>query len=369
MAYKVPFSNLKAFYQDHQPEVSEAVLRVCASGWYLLGEEIKKFESSYAEYCEAKYCLGVANGLQALELALKAVGVGIGHEVIVPAHTFVATALAVTNVGATPVFCDVDDQTFNMDIESALKRVSGKTAAFLPVHLYGRPFDVEALQASAGVVPIVEDNAQAQGAHLRGKITGGMGAAAGTSFYPGKNIGAFGDAGAVTTNDENIAKKITSLRNYGQTVKYHHDLLGTNSRLSEIQAAILSIKLKYLEAVNLRRAQIAGIYSRELAKLPDLRLPEILGPGEHVFHQYVVRTERRDDLKKFLEGQGVEVLIHYPIPVHLQKAYDFLGYKKGDFPKAEKICGEILSLPIYPEMSDADAVFVAEHIRRFFSLR
>lgn len=369
----VPFLDLKATYEELKPEFDEAYQRVMNSGWYLLGQELEAFEVEYAAYCEAKYCIGVANGLDALHLILRAYDIGPGDEVIVPAHTFIATWLAVSYVGATPVPVEVDQKTYNIDPERIKAAITSRTKAIMPVHLYGQPADMDPILAIANKhgLKVIEDSAQAQGARYKGRRTGGLGDAAGHSFYPGKNLGAFADAGAVTTNDPDLYTKVRKLRNYGSVVKYQHELQGVNSRIDELTAAFLRVKLRKLDEWNARRKMIAERYLAELSvvgcqlsggsRSSVIRLPFVPDWVEPSWHLFVIRHPRRDLLQKKLSEAGIGSLIHYPVPPHLTGAYQSLGLKHGDFPNTEQLCSEILSLPIGPHLSatQADSVYSA----------
>jgi dTDP-4-amino-4,6-dideoxygalactose transaminase len=348
----VPFLDVKAAYEELKDKIDNAVARVLASGWYLLGEEITAFEREFGAYCDVKHCIGVANGLDALHLILRAMEIGPGDEVIVPANTYIATWLAVSYAGATPVPVEPSELTYNIDpalIESA---ITPRTKAIMPVHLYGQPAEMEPITAIAHKhgLRVIEDAAQAQGARYQGKRTGGLADAAGFSFYPGKNLGALGDAGAVTTNDDRVAEQVRLLRNYGSAVKYQHQLKGFNSRLDEIQAAILRVKLEHLDEWNSRRQRVAELYQQQLSNA-DVVLPQCADACEPVWHVFVVRSRQRDALQNYLSANGIGTLIHYPTPPHLQPAYVDLGYRRGAFPLSERIAAEVLSLPIGPHLS------------------
>jgi len=348
----IAFLELKPIYSELKDEFDEAYHRVMDSGWYLLGEELEAFETEYAEYCETEYCIGVSSGLDALHLILRAMDIGPGDEVIVPAHTFIATWLAVTFSGAKPVPVDVDANTYNISTEKIEEAITPRTKAIIPVHLYGQPADMDAvlLIAKNHGLKVIEDAAQAHGALYKGRKTGGLGDAAGFSFYPGKNLGAFSDAGCVTTNNTDLEDKLRKLRNYGSVVRYHHELLGTNSRMDELQAAFLRIKLTKLDEWNTRRKTVAHLYLEMLKDIPHTVLPQVMPWAEPVWHLFPWQIQGRDATQTELSSHGVTTLIHYPIPPHLADAYTCLGYKKGDFPVAEKLATQELSLPIGPHL-------------------
>lgn len=349
MSIKVPFLDLKAPYSELKLELDAAHQRVMDSGWYLLAHELQAFEEEFADYCGVKYAVGVGNGLEALELLLRAYQIGPGDEVIVPSNTYIATWLAVSYVGATPVPVEPDIHTYNLDPNLILEAITPNTKAILPVHLYGQPADMDAINALAAAhnLIVIEDAAQAHGARYKGKRVGALGHAAGWSFYPGKNLGAFGDAGGITTNDAEIAEKVKVLRNYGSQKKYFNDLQGVNSRLDEVQAAALRVKLKYLDEWNARRKEIAADYLAQL-QAPDLVLPVTLDSCDPVWHLFVVRSQNREALSEHLTQQGIQTLIHYPIPPHKQRAY--MGMNQSSYPISEKIHNEVLSLPMGPHM-------------------
>lgn len=357
----VPFLELLPAYGELREELDAAYRRVMASGWYILGEEVERFEAEFAAYCGVRHCVCVANGLDALTLALMAADIGPGDEVIVPAMTFVATWLAVSHAGATPVPVDVKADTFNLDAARIESVLTPRTKAILPVHLYGQPADMDSILAVARRhrLVVVEDAAQAHGARYRGRRAGTWGDLAGFSFYPGKNLGAFGDGGAITTNDADLDRRLRRLRNYGSDRKYHHEVLGLNSRLDPLQAAFLSVKLKHLDEWNLRRKTIAEGYLRRLAGQAGLRLPAVAEGAEPVWHLFPVLAKDRDGLQARLEAIGVHTQIHYPIPPHLSGAYAHLGRKPGEFPAAERIAAEELSLPIGPHLAAPESVVAA----------
>ena len=337
--------------------------------WYILGEQLQAFEAEYAAYSGTAYCCGVGNGFDALYIALKVLGVGPGDEVIVPAHTFIATWLAVSHTGATPVPVEPQASTGNIDPDKIEAALTSKTKVILPVHLYGQACDMEAIMAVAQKhgLYVVEDNAQAQGATYKGQLTGSFGHLNATSFYPTKNLGAFGDAGALTTNQAELARQVRAFRNYGSEVKYQHDQVGVNSRLDELQAALLRIKLPYMPQWTAERQYLANLYHTYLQDLPALTSPITARGATHVYHIYQVRTPRRDELQHFLLRRGIGTQIHYPVPPHLQKAYDTLGFVPGAFPITEEIAATSLSLPLWPGLEENQVKYVCACIRDFFN--
>ncbi len=349
---RIPFLDLRAAYLELKTEVDDAISRVLASGWYILGPEVEAFEAEFAEYCEANYAVGVANGLDALHLALRALDVGAGDEVIVPSNTYIATWLAVSQCGASPVPVEPDEQTFNIDPSLIEAAITPRTRAILPVHLYGQPADLDPILSVAREhgLYVLEDGAQAHGARYKGKRLGAHGDAVAWSFYPGKNLGAMGDGGAITTNDPQIADRIRVLRNYGSREKYANEVQGVNSRLDPLQAAVLRVKLAHLDEWNARRRAVAERYRKDLFGV-GLNLPYVPDWAEPVWHLYVIRHPRRDALQQALEEAGVGTLIHYPIPPHCQDAYRQSGLAKGAFPVAESLADQMLSLPIGPHMT------------------
>ena len=374
---KIPFLDIHAGYLELKDGFDAAYHRVMDSGWVLLGEETRAFEAEFAAYGETKHCVAVGNGLDALQLVLRAWDIGPGDEVIVPAHTFIATWLAVSNVGARPVPVEPDEATCNIDAERMEAAITPRTKAIIPVHLYGQPADMDPVMALAEKhgLKVLEDNAQAQGARYKGRRTGSLGHAAAASFYPGKNLGAFGDAGAVTTGDDNLADRVRMLRNYGSTVKYRHELTGLNSRIDELQAAFLRVKLRHLDQWNARRKALASEYLSHLPAAVSVRrgglrlsslnclrpspprygsqllLPIVPSWADPVWHLFVIRHPKRDALQEKLSNDGIQTVIHYPVPPHLSGAYAGMGFKRGDFPIAEKLAGEVLSLPIGPHLT------------------
>lgn len=339
------------------------------SQWYILGKSVAHFEEAYTHFNSVQHCVGVSNGLDALCLALEILGVGPSDEVIVPSNAYIASVLAVSQVGATPVFVEPDIATANIDPTKIAVVIGPRTKAIMPVHLYGQACEMGAIMALAEKhsLWVVEDNAQAQGAAYNNQLTGSFGHLNATSFYPTKNLGALGDAGALTTNREAYAERAKILRNYGSATKYHHPYIGYNRRLDECQAAFLSVKLPHLNAWNAERQRIANWYNHHLSEVEELHLPVVAEGATHIYHLYVVRCAQRDALQTFLGDKGIGTLIHYPVPPHLQPAYAHLGYKRGDFPIAELWADTCLSLPMYPGLSEAQVVTVAEAIKSFFA--
>lgn len=365
---KVPILDLKPAYDELRTELDAAYHRVMESGWVLLGRELEAFESEYAASVGVKHCIGVANGLEAMQLVLMARGIGPGDEVVVPSHGYIATWLAVTHVGATPVPCEPDPATYNLDPGRLPDVLTPRTKAILPIHLYGQTADMQAINALAeqrGLF-VLEDAAQSHGARCHGRAAGALGHAAGVSFYPSKNLGAMADAGAVTTDDAALADKLRHLRNYGSKVRYQNEYLGLNSRLSELQAAFLRVKLPVLEAWNARRAKLAELYVKELRGVGDLVLPGVPAWADPVWHLFVIRTARRGGLQAHLTAQGVGTQVHYPVPPHLSKAYAVFGGKRGDYPLAERLADEVLSLPIGPHVSAEQVAYVCAQVKAFF---
>lgn len=362
----IPFVSFKPLEKALDKSLREAFERVYTHSWYIEGEEDKIFESAFAKYCSTKYCVGVGNGLDALFLALKALGIKQGDEVIVPSNTYIATALAVTYVGAIPIFVEPDINTFNINPDNIEAAITDKTKAIMPVHLYGLPCDMDSIMALAKKYDlfVVEDCAQAHGARYKGKVVGSFGNVAGFSFYPGKNLGALGDAGASVTDNKELANKIRALGNYGSDYKYHHILKGNNSRLDEIQAAFLSAKLPYLDKVNEERRRIAQKYLEGI-KNPEVILPRVPQYATPVWHIFGIRCKRRNELEKFLNEAGIGTNKHYPIPMHLQECYRDLGYKEGDFPIAEEISATELSIPMYYGMTDEEIQYIIDKVNAF----
>ena len=363
---KIPFVTFKPLEAELDKELRAAFDRVYTRSWYIEGVEDEAFEKAFAKYCDSSYCVGVGNGLDALFLALKALGIKEGDEVIVPSNTYIATALAVTYVGATPVFVEPDIRTFNIDPTRIEEAITEKTKAIMPVHLYGQPCDMDPIMEIAkkyGLF-VVEDCAQAHGATYKGKVIGSFGDAAGFSFYPGKNLGALGDAGATVTNNEELAKKVRALGNYGSDYKYHHIYKGNNSRLDELQAAFLAAKLPHLNRMNEERRKIAQKYIYGI-KNEEVILPYIPEDANPVWHIFGIRCKRRDELEKFLNDAGIGTNKHYPIPMHLQECYKDLGFKEGIFPIAEEISATELSIPMYYGMTDEEVQYVIDKVNEF----
>jgi len=360
---QVPFLDMKAPYLELKNELDAAYQRVMESGWYVLGKEVESFEQEFAQYCGVKHCIGVGNGLDALFLVLKAWGIGEGDEVIVPANTYIATWLAVTYTGAKVVPVEPDELTYNIDPSKIEAVITNKTKVIIAVHLYGQTADMPSINiiAKKHNLKVLEDAAQAHGAKCNGNRVGGLGDAAGISMYPGKNLGAFGDAGVVTTNDDETADKVRVLRNYGSKVKYQNEVVGHNSRLDELQAALLRVKLRYLDKWNHRRTQVAQSYLRELVENRKIVLPYVPEWAEPVWHLFVIRTKQRDNLQKKLADNGIGSLIHYPIPPHLSGAYKEYRWIKGDFPISARHADEVLSLPMGPHMK----VDQVEHLIKY----
>jgi dTDP-4-amino-4,6-dideoxygalactose transaminase len=361
----IPFLDLKASYLELKQELDEAYFRVVESGWYILGPEVEAFEGEFAEYCNVKHCISIGNGLEALHLILRSMGIGPGDEIIVPSNTFIATWLAVSYSGAIPVPVEPDERTFNIDVNKIVPAITERTKAIIPVHLYGQPADMDPINEIAKnyKLKVIEDAAQAHGATYKGKRVGGISDAAGFSFYPGKNLGAFGDAGAVTTNDSDLAARVRVLRNYGSRIKYLNEIKGFNSRLDPLQAAFLRVKIKHLDDWNNRRRRIAAKYLEAITGGSAMTLPLVPSWAEPVWHLFVILTPQRDLLQKHLADYGIQTLIHYPVPPHRQGAYRELSHL--DLPVSERIHRQTLSLPMGPVMSDKDASYVAKAVNSF----
>ncbi len=369
---QVPMNDLSLQHAAIRQEIDAAVADVIGSCGFILGPRVKAFEEAYAGYCGVEHCVGVSNGTDALILTLRALGVGPGHEVITTPHTFGATGEAICHVGARPVFVDVEDAHLCLDPELVEAAITQRTKVILPVHIYGHPADMTALRqiADRHNIDVIEDAAQAQGARQGQATAGSMGRAGCFSFYPGKNLGAFGDAGGITTDDEALATRLRSLRNHGMPLagpKFHYDELGYNNRMDGLQGAVLGVKLPHLEGWNEHRRQIARRYAERLEGVGDLQLPAEAAGARHVYHLYTVRTQQRDGLAEFLRGVGVSTAVMYPMPLHLTDAYAFIGDGLGAHPVSEEACRRILSLPIFPEMADDTVDYVADQVRSFFA--
>jgi dTDP-4-amino-4,6-dideoxygalactose transaminase len=366
----VPFNSFEKTNFEIKDEIISSFNAFFDSNNYILGNSVKDFEDSYSKFNKTKFCVGVSNGLDALHLSLKALNIKKGDEVIVPSNTYIASILSITFVNATPVFVEPFIDTYNIDIEKIEEAITNKTKAIMPVHLYGQAVQMDKIMeiAKKHNLYVIEDNAQSQGALFDGKLTGSFGDINGTSFYPGKNLGALGDAGAITTDNEDLANKIRVFRNYGSEKKYYNDVLGYNMRIDECQASFLNIKLKYLNNWNKLRNEVANYYSHHLYNVGDIKLPICADKSTHVYHLFVIRTSKRNQLQEFLNQFGIQTLIHYPIPPHLQKAYSFLNFKKGDFPITEEISDTCLSLPIWPGISGDQLDYTIDKIKLFYKI-
>lgn len=360
----IEYSNFRKMHEPLSKEFNKCFQDVYENQWFIHGKKLEQFEKEFADYCGAKHCIGVGNGLDALQLILRACDIGAGDEVIVPSNTFIATVLAISYVGAIPVFVEPDEETLLINHKLIEEKVTSETKAIMVVHLYGRLADMESINAIAQKyhLRVFEDTAQAHGAVHNGVKAGNFGMASAFSFYPGKNLGAFGDAGAVVTNDKELADKVRSLSNYGSSQKYKHDYKGVNSRLDEIQAAVLSVKLKYLDIWTEERIKIAQIYYERINN-EKIKLP--VYTNENVYHIFPIFCEKRDELQEYLLQKGIHTLIHYPTAIHLQGAYQDLGYQIGDFPVAEKICATELSIPLYPGLTRNEIEYIVECINAF----
>lgn len=366
---KIPLVDLARQYQSLRSIIDRSVKQTLSRGDFILGENVRQFEQNFAEFCQVKYCVGVASGTDALLLSLRALGVGLGDEVIAPAFTFIATVLPVVYLGAKPVLVDINPETYQVDIDKLESAITKKTKVIIPVHLYGFPAPIKEIQKIARKykIYVLEDACQAHGSTIEGRRCGSFGDLAAFSFYPSKNLGAAGDGGAVVTNNKKFTEVIQALRHVGQFQRYQHDLVGYNSRLDNLHAGVLAIKLKQLEKWNQRRRQLAQIYDKLLANFPIILPPaptrEIL-PNYHV---YAIRTKKREKMLEFLNKNDISCVIHYPIPLHLQKALKVLGYHRGNFPQSEAAAREVLSLPMYPELKETEVKYVCAKIRQFFT--
>lgn len=363
---QIPFNTLKLGYEKYRDEYLEAATRVLDSGWYTLGHELEAFEKEFAGWLGMEYCVGLNSGLDALILAVRALGIKAGDEVIVPANTYIASVLGITENGATPAFVE-PDQYYNIDPDRIEQAITPKTKAIMVVHLYGQACRMDKIIdiAKRHNLPVIEDCAQSHGATFNGQKTGTFGAISCFSFFPTKNMGAFGDAGAIATNDEHVAQKIRALRNYGSEKKYYNKYQGVNSRMDEIQAALLRVKLRHIDEITAERRAIAEAYLSGI-KNPDIILPQIAEGASHVWHLFVVRTEKRDELQKYLADNSIGTQIHYPVPPHLAEAYKELGHRKGEFPITESYGEKILSMPLYIDMPISDIIYITDIINAFY---
>lgn len=365
----VPFLDLKQINKSYETDLLEQLKQVIDSGWFIMGKQLSQFETSYAQFNTTKYSVGVGNGLDALILSLKALGIGVGDEVIVPSNTYIASWLAVSYVGATLIPVEPRLETYNINPDLIEEKITSSTKAIMPVNLYGQACELEKIMAIATKhnLFVIEDNAQAQGATCNGKLAGSFGHINGTSFYPGKNLGALGDAGAITSNDESLITKVKTLRNYGSQEKYYNEVKGYNSRLDELQAAFLSVKLKKLIDENNQRIAIANVYLEKLKGIHDLVLPQLADGCTSNYHLFVVRTSKRNELQMHLTSKGIGTVIHYPVPPHKQKAYSDLHFSESNFPLASLIADSCLSLPIFPGMTEEQITYICETIKTFYA--
>ena len=366
---RVQFVDLGYQYEVIKDDVQASYAEIMPTSRFILGKEVGEFESAFAEYCETRHGIGVASGLDALEIALRALDIGPGDEVITAANTFIATALAISLAGAEPVLVETDEATYNIDPAKIEAAITPATKAIMPVHLYGQPADMDPILeiAARHGLKVIEDASQSHGARYKGKRTGSMSDVAAFSLYPGKNLGAFGDAGVIVTSDDELAQRMRLLRNYGSSKKYHHEELGRNSRMATLQAAACKAKLPHLDGWNENRRRAAARYTEGLQGVGDVITPQVMEGVEHVFHLYVIRTKRRDELMARLQENEIDCIIHYPIPIHLQEAYSGNGWSEGDFPLTEQLAGEILSLPIYGSLSDEQIDHVVATVRSLWA--
>jgi len=366
MGYKIEFTDLKKQYRNLEPEIVSALKEVMESARFINGPQVKELEQRMAQYCNTKYAVGVSSGTDALILSLMAIDIKPGDEVITTPFTFIATAEVISLLKAVPVFVDIDEKTYNIDVSRIEEKISPKTKAIIPVHLYGQMADMDEILKIARKhnLFVIEDAAQAIGAEYKGKKSGSIGDFGAFSFFPAKNLGCYGDGGAITTNNQESAEKLYMLRQHGSKARYQHSLIGTNARLDTMQAAVLLVKFKYLDEWLENRIKLAQRYTEKLKHL--VQTPYVKPERKHVFNQYTIRTEKRDELIKYLNENGIPTAVHYPKPLHLQEAFSYLGYKEGDLPVSEKISKEVLSLPMYPEMSEQEQDLVIETIYKFF---
>ena len=367
----IPFLDLKIQYEQIKNTVIPIYQNIMANAMFIGGPQVTGFEQEFADFCETRFCAGVASGTDALRFALMAAGVGSNHEVITVPNTFIATSESITQTGATPVFVDVYPETSNIDVDQIEAKITPRTKAIIPVHLYGQPADMDPILEIADLhgLVVIEDACQAHGALYKGRKAGSIGLAGCFSFYPGKNLGAFGEAGAVVSNDETLIQKIKIIRDHGQAIKYFHDIEGYNGRLDALQAAVLRVKLKKLADWNQSRRQKASLYNKLLSEISEIEKPFEKDFAISVYHLYVIHTNERDNLMKYLNEQNISTGLHYPLPLHQQKAYHHAGYRKGDFPVSEKLADTLLSLPMYPELTEEQIEYVIDSIKSFFSTR
>lgn len=365
---RVPLTDLEKLHSPIRDEINEAIKKIIDDNSYILGTYVEDFEKNFAAAHDVKHCIGVSSGTAANHLILWSLGIGAGDEVIIPANTFIATAWGAVLCGAIPVFADCENQSYNLDWKKIENKITKKTKAITAVHLYGQPADMDEIRkiSEKHNLILVEDAAQSHLAEYKGKKVGELSRAASFSFYPGKNLGAFGEAGAVTTDDDELAKKIRMMRDHGSGKKYHHDIFGHNYRMEAIQGAVLGIKLKHLKNWTEQRRTAAEIYFENLKTTDEILLPGEMNYSKHVYHQFVIQTKQRDELSKFLNDNGISTALHYPVPLHLQKCFAKYGYKRGDFPQSEKLAEECLSLPVYPDLSREQIVYVCDKIKHFF---
>ncbi|QAT17010.1 aminotransferase [Candidatus Velamenicoccus archaeovorus] len=363
---KVRFVDLAAQYRETEKEISRLNDALIQRSDYILGQDVRYFEESFASYIGCRYAIGVNSGTDALFLGLLSLGVGRGDEVIVPAYTYIASAFAVTYTGARPVFADIDEATFNIDPQTIERVITKRTKAIMPVHLYGQAADMDPIRKIARKhgLRIIEDTAQAHGAQYRGRKAGSIGDIGAFSFYPTKNLGAFGDAGLIATNSKQLYQKLKKLRDYGRISKYVHGSIGFNSRLDSVQAVFLNAKLRHLDVWNQKRIGVAEMYDKYLGDIPGIRLPRVAGYGKHVYHIYAIRVKNRDKVLEGLISAGISAAVHYPVPLHLQPVYRHLGYRRGDFPVAERVCRDVLCLPIHPHITKKQIIYVAQTLKR-----
>ena len=366
---QVPFLDLRAQYKQIEQEVLPMMSEAMANGAFVGGPQVSDFEAEFAEFCEGKYCAGLASGTDALRFALMAVGVGQGDEVITVPHTFIATTEAVSQVGAKPVFVDIYPDTYNIDVSQIQGKINEKTKAIIPVHLYGQPADIDPILEIGQKygISVIEDACQAHGAIYKGRKAGSLGAVGCFSFYPGKNLGAFGEGGAIVTQNEEIANKIRMIRDHGQEKKYFHQMEGYNGRLDAIQAGVLRIKLKRLDSWNRSRREHSALYSEIFSEIHGITIPVEADFARSVYHLYVILVDKRERLQEFLNSKGIATGLHYPLPLHLQQAYAHLGYKEGDFPVTEKVASRLLSLPMFPELTREQIDYVTSTIREYMN--